>query len=156
MKIETVHCCILQAGDVGLMISGPSGSGKTSLMFGLHERLCQDHISCKIIADDYALLSADGGKLLAKAPDAIAGKAEVRGYGVVPIQTSSEAVSIDLNIVLLPDEDIERMPSRKFSEIMGFEIVRLEVPQRHEQGAARIIFAWLRDNTDMALPLPGA
>lgn len=126
----------------GILIEGPSGSGKSSLALGLLERAEMKSISASLICDDQALLEVQAGQLIAKAPSAIAGKIEVRGFGVidVPYNKSSE---VTLIARLVPDLQLERMPEPKTNKMLGVPLPQIEVPTNHEEQAKRIIFAWL-------------
>ncbi len=79
---ETVHASAVLVGEHGVLIRGASGSGKSSLVLGLIDR---DPSSTRLIADDRVHLDADRGRLVAAAPDTIAGKLEVRGQGIVEV-----------------------------------------------------------------------
>jgi serine kinase of HPr protein (carbohydrate metabolism regulator) len=61
----------------GVLIVGPSGSGKSSLALRLLDR------GAALITDDYAYLRVSQEVVIARAPEAIAGKIEVRGIGIV-------------------------------------------------------------------------
>lgn len=72
-----IHATVVAIGGRGVLIRGPSGSGKSDLALRLLDR------GAELVADDYALVWEEDGKLLARAPGTIFGKIEVRGVGVV-------------------------------------------------------------------------
>ena len=156
MSRVTHHCCVIAVDGFGILVEGPSGSGKTSLMFGLHERLSQMGISVKLVSDDRACIEVRSDQVIARAPETIRGKAEIRGYGIIPINCSTKPVAIGLIVRLVEDQEIQRMRDPRTINFHSCPIELLEVPTRHEEGATRIILAWLRDNTDIALHCPGS
>ena len=72
-----MHASCVAIGGRAVLISGPSGSGKSDLALRLLDR------GAVLVSDDYTMLEARGGALLATAPAAIAGRMEVRGVGIV-------------------------------------------------------------------------
>ena len=103
------HASSIAIGDRGILIEGPSGAGKSSLMFGLVERARLRGQSAAIISDDQTLVTPERNGLWLSAPEEIAGKAELRGFGIVEIETVPGARAC-LLATLEPDEKIERMP----------------------------------------------
>ncbi len=156
MSSVTRHCCVVAVCNFGILIEGKSGSGKTSLMFGLQEYLSGVGISATVVSDDYTNLESASGVILANTPDTISGKAEIRGFGVVPVAYSEHPVPIGLVVQLVEGDQVPRMRECETTEILGQPLEVLKVPVRHEEGALRIVLAWLRDNTDIALPLAGS
>jgi serine kinase of HPr protein (carbohydrate metabolism regulator) len=59
------------------------------------------------VSDDGTLAEARDGRIFASAPDAIAGRIEIRGLGIVRLPAIAQ-VPVILCIVL--DEAVERMP----------------------------------------------
>lgn len=64
----------------------------------------------QLVSDDYTVIRRVGQSLLARAPDAIAGKIEIRGVGLIDL-----AAAIDIPVCLLADLDrpVERLPEGK-------------------------------------------
>ena len=81
----THHCCIIEINNQGIMIEGKAGSGKTSLAFGLLERAEQLGLKAFWIADDQAHLETNDGCLVARVPETLAGKVELRGFGILQV-----------------------------------------------------------------------
>jgi len=136
------HCSVISIHGHGVLIEGTSGAGKTSLALGLLERAKAQMLDARFVADDQALLDTQSGILLASVPDVIAGKVEIRGYGIAQIE-HQPSTQIDVIVRLVPDEEIERMPRSETVLIHGVEIPLLLVPTRHEAQAARIVLTWL-------------
>ncbi len=101
LSSETLHAsCIVKAGRA-VLISGRSGSGKSDLALRLIDR------GASLVSDDYTIVRRVNGRLLASAPANIAGKIEVRGIGIVEIETETDVpvcLAVDLN------RDVQRMP----------------------------------------------
>ena len=140
--MSNFHCTVVSINGNGILIEGPSGSGKSSLALGLLERAEAKSISSSLVCDDQALLEARDGRLIAKAPSTIAGKIEVRGFGIVDLPFIK---SVEVNLVarLVSELDLERMPKPKTETKLEITIPRIDVPAKHEEQAKRIIFAWL-------------
>ncbi len=73
----------------GVLIIGASGAGKSALGLQLVE-------SCpwrraRLVGDDVVILKAQGGAALMRAPEAISGLIELRGFGPAPIAARREA-----------------------------------------------------------------
>ena len=137
-----MHACAIVIGGKGILITGPSGSGKTSLAFGLMERCQRENLEAAFIADDQVLVHRDENLLVIEAPSAIAGKAELHGFGIIDVQYQSKA-TIHLIVRLVDAELIERYPEPSFEEIEQVSLPRIDVPRQHEQNAARIVMAAL-------------
>ncbi|GLK57053.1 hypothetical protein JOD31_003086 [Methylopila capsulata] len=83
MSAPTVHASVVVIDEAGVLIRGASGAGKTTLALALVREAARDGRFARLVADDRARLTAVNGRLVAEAPEAIAGLAEVRGLGVV-------------------------------------------------------------------------
>lgn len=141
------HATVVELNGKGVMIEGASGSGKTSLALGLMETFQRDNGSAVLISDDQVILETIGHEkpfLVAHRPQPIAGKIEIRGYGIVNIN-SKERTSIDLIAKLVNDEEIERYPNTQSCMVDAVEIAMIKVPIRHETQSIRIISAKLNE-----------
>lgn len=138
------HCSVVQIDGAGVMIEGASGSGKTSLALGLIDTARARGLAASLVSDDQALLSVAGERLVASAPAAIAGLAELRGYGIARVE-HVDCCEIDVVGRLDADEGLPRMAEPGRTTIKGVELPLLHLPGRHEQQAARIVLAWLAD-----------
>jgi serine kinase of HPr protein (carbohydrate metabolism regulator) len=136
------HCTVLQIDGKGILIDGPPGSGKTSLALGLLEHAERRRLNGAMICDDQAILFATEGRLVATAPPAIAGKVEIRGFGIAGIH-HRPACEIALLVRIVADEFVERMPYDTTERLLDVMLPHLKVPARHENQGVRIIAAWL-------------
>ena len=90
-----------------MLITGPSGSGKSDLTLRLLDR------GFTLVSDDQTIVKKDGDKLVASAPPNIAGKLEIRGIGIVEMETVTNMpvallVELTSDIQRLPDDSRER------------------------------------------------
>ncbi|TVR09831.1 MAG: serine kinase [Salinarimonadaceae bacterium] len=110
MSGETsVHGVALVLGEAGVLIRGPAGSGKTSLALDLIARTGADGGFARLVADDRVILRERGGRLLARPHPEIAGRAEIRGVGIVEAPYLPEArlrlvVDLDPRAPRAPDD----------------------------------------------------
>jgi serine kinase of HPr protein (carbohydrate metabolism regulator) len=107
ISAETVHASTVATEGRAVVILGPSGSGKSDLALRLLDR------GFTLVSDDQTLVKKDGERLMASAPPNIAGKLEIRGIGIVDMETISDIpiallVELTSEIQRLPDENRER------------------------------------------------
>jgi len=126
---ETVHGTAVLVGSKGVLIRGESGSGKSLLALALIER------GGKLIADDRLTLSAVNGRLVATPPAPIAGKIELRGYGLVAVPHERGCV-VHLIADIVGEEGLERMPEphQLSATLLGIALPRQPVPEAPDRG----------------------
>jgi HPr kinase/phosphorylase len=115
-------------GSRAALIRGPAGSGKSRLAWGLIDAAAAGLIRfSRLVADDRVELTASHGRLLVRAPAALAGMIEVRGLGVRRLPY--EAVAVAGLVIDLAAADSERIPapSTQTAEINGIRLPRLPV-----------------------------
>jgi serine kinase of HPr protein (carbohydrate metabolism regulator) len=121
----TVHTSTVAIGGHAVLIEGPSGAGKSDLALRLIDR------GAVLVSDDYTVLTASGGLLLASAPATIAGQMEVRGVGVVRVP-HVESVPVALLISL--GGRVERLPETESRWFEGVAIPAIALDP-HEASA---------------------
>lgn len=127
--MTVVHATALAFGEAGLLVRGPAGAGKSTLALALLARAAQGGFA-RLVADDRVILSAAGGRLVARAPPAIAGLFEAYGVGILPAVTLP-AVRLTLVIDLVPAGDVPRLPDPADSVVLhGVAVPRLVLPAR--------------------------
>src|SRR5262245_25455010 len=105
----SVHACAVLVGARAILIRGPAGSGKSRLALALIHAAETGRLPfARLIADDRVRLEARNGRLLAWAPDTIAGLIEVRGLGIRRV--AYEPMAVVGLMVDLAAPDSERLP----------------------------------------------
>jgi serine kinase of HPr protein (carbohydrate metabolism regulator) len=104
LSSETLHVSSVAIGGRAVLIGGRSGAGKSDLALRLIDR------GAILVSDDYTFVRRDKGRAMASAPQRIAGKIEVRGVGIIELETIGDvpvALFVDLSgePVRLPDAE---------------------------------------------------
>lgn len=115
-----IHATAVFYQGSGVLIRGPSGSGKSDLAI----RLIED--GANLIADDYVRIDTDVDKILLSAPKNIAGLIEVRGIGVINMESIKD-VPLRVIFDLKPTSSINRMPENLNEIIEGISIPVVEI-----------------------------
>jgi serine kinase of HPr protein (carbohydrate metabolism regulator) len=138
---DIVHATCIAVGGRGVLIAGRSGRGKSDLALRLIDRGAQ------LVSDDYTEVSPRGGRLIARAPPAIAGKIEVRGVGIVELAALDEAC-----LCFLTDLDMatERLPEPQVTTIAGLPLPSIGLSALEASAAIKLERALLA----FGLPLP--
>jgi serine kinase of HPr protein (carbohydrate metabolism regulator) len=103
-----VHGTCVALGESAAILVGASGSGKSDLalrfVLGTPAEL-----EPALISDDQIRVTVSDGRLIASAPETIAGRIEVRGIGIVPLVARTSA-EVKLIIRLVEPDAVPRMP----------------------------------------------
>jgi serine kinase of HPr protein (carbohydrate metabolism regulator) len=110
---ETVHASCVSIGGRAVLIAGKSGSGKSDLAMRLIDR------GAALVSDDYTMVVAIAGRLVASPPPTIAGRMEMRGVGLVDLRFE-EGVTVCLLVDL--DRPPERLPEGAETDVAGVEL----------------------------------
>lgn len=113
--MDTVHGTAVEIEGAGILLRGPSGSGKSDLALRLIDG------GATLVADDRVVLMRRGDRVLAAAPDTIAGKLEVRGLGIVKLPSAGPA-PLHLVVEMAPRQAIERLPKAAETVLLGVAI----------------------------------
>ena len=113
MSGERIHATCVAIAGRAILIAGASGRGKSDLALRLIDR------GAALVSDDYTLVNVAEGRLLASAPERIAGKIEVRGLGIVEYPALR-----DVPVCLIADLDapVDRLPDPMFRRLCGLDI----------------------------------
>lgn len=115
LSSETLHASCIALGGRAVLIAGRSGTGKSDLALRLIDR------GATLISDDYTIVRRVEGRLLARAPANIEGRIEVRGLGILPLETVSD-VEVALYI------DLDRRPERMRQEEEQVTVAGVRLP----------------------------
>ena len=133
LSAESVHATSVALDGRAVLISGPSGSGKSDLALRLMDR------GFKLVSDDQTLVRREGERLIASAPPTIAGKIEVRGIGIIQVESVS-----DVPVALLVEltSDIQRLPDdRPERPILGLAIPIVSIDAMTASAAPKVALA---------------
>jgi serine kinase of HPr protein (carbohydrate metabolism regulator) len=108
LSSENLHASTVASDGRAVLISGPSGSGKSDLALRLLDR------GFTLVSDDRTIIRKEGERLIASAPETIKGKLEVRGVGIVDVETVADVpialvVELTCDIQRMPDDSRERL-----------------------------------------------
>jgi serine kinase of HPr protein (carbohydrate metabolism regulator) len=110
---EPLHASCVAIGGRAVLLAGGSGCGKSDLALRLIDR------GARMVSDDYTLLRAEDGRLIASAPATIAGRLEVRGVGIVGLAALNAApVCLFADLERVP----ERLPERATITLAGLDV----------------------------------
>jgi len=123
------HATLVILQNKGVLIRGASGSGKSSLALALLDHATSRGWFARLVADDQVYLRAAHNRLLAQAPQAIAGLIELPPLGPVPIGHEARAV-VDWVVDLVASETVPRMSEPAKIWIDGVALPHLLLPQR--------------------------
>jgi len=130
---EHVHASTVAIDGRAVLITGPSGSGKSDVALRLIDR------GFILVSDDQTIVRRDGERLVASAPARIAGKLEVRGIGIVELETAS-----DVPVALLVEltSEIERLPEdNRTSAMLGVSLPLVSIDAQAASAPAKVALA---------------
>lgn len=102
-----VHGTCVALGDRAVLLRGAPGSGKSDLALRFISHYAAQ--GAVLVSDDQVQLLRTGDCLVAEAPQAIVGKLEVRGVGIVGAAHAVRAM-LSLAVDMKTPNEIDRMP----------------------------------------------
>jgi serine kinase of HPr protein (carbohydrate metabolism regulator) len=133
LSSETVHASTVALEGRAVLISGPSGSGKSDLALRLLER------GFTLVSDDQTIVRRDGDRLIASCPPTIKGKLEIRGIGIVDMESVND-VPIGLYVELT--SEITRLPDdRRERPVLGVQLPLVSVDALTASAASKVSLA---------------
>ena len=132
--MERVYGTCIAINGKAVLFRGPSGSGKSDLALRIVEA------GGRLISDDQTILVRENDWLVASCPDPISGQIEVRGVGIVPVETIRRA-PLSLVLDLVPGEQVERFPELRFCHYLGVDIPLLNIAPFEISAAAKVRIA---------------
>jgi serine kinase of HPr protein (carbohydrate metabolism regulator) len=133
LSAETVHASTVASDGRAVLITGPSGSGKSDLALRLLDR------GFTLVSDDQTIVRKDGDRLLAAPPPTIAGKLEIRGLGIVEVETASD---VPVALIVELTSDIQRVPDdSRERPILGVPIPFVTIDALTASAPAKVALA---------------
>ena len=129
-----VHATAIAIEGDGVLLRGPPGAGKSDLALRLIEG------GAHLLADDQALLQRVGNHVIVRAPAAIAGLIEVRGVGILQVDSLEEA-PLALVVDLVPLAQVERIPDNRFEIVLGLSVPLIALAPFEVSAAAKLRLA---------------
>nr|WP_294168646.1 HPr kinase/phosphatase C-terminal domain-containing protein [uncultured Sphingomonas sp.] len=133
LSSETLHASCVAADGKAVLICGPSGAGKSDLALRLIDR------GFTLVADDQTLVRKSGDRLFASAPAAIAGKLEIRGIGIVDMETVGD---VPISLVVELTSDIQRLPDdSRERAVLGIAVPLISVDAATASAPSKVALA---------------
>ena len=133
LSSETHHASTVAADGRAVLITGPSASGKSDLALRLLDR------GFTLVSDDQTIVRREGNRLIASAPPTIAGKLEIRGVGIVEMDTVKD---VPVALVVQLTSEIERLPDeRRERPVLGVKLPLVSVDALTASAASKVALA---------------
>lgn len=126
-----VHGTCVDLGGSGVLLRGPSGSGKSDLALRLIDG------GARLVADDQVEITRDGDVLMARAPEALKGRMEIRGIGIVPADVTDEA-RLGFVVDLVAPDLVERMREPRTVSLLGIALPAIDLAPFEASAPAKL------------------
>ncbi len=129
----SIHASTVAIDGRAILITGPSGSGKSDLALRLIDR------GFALVSDDQTLIRRDGDRLFASAPDSIAGKLEIRGIGIVEMETAND---VPVALIVELTGEFPRLPDAgRELQVLGVPVPLVTIDSRTASAPAKVVVA---------------
>lgn len=116
-EARVMHASCVALQGCAVLILGASGSGKSSLALELMSR------GAALVADDRVILTREGSRLIARAPETLSGMIEARGVGLLG---AAPAGPQPVHLVVDLDQTEEnRLPPHRSTNLLGLSLTLL-------------------------------
>ena len=133
LSSETIHASTVAQDGRAVLIMGPSGSGKSDLALRLLDR------GFVLVSDDQTIVRREDSRLVATAPPNIAGKLEIRGIGIVEMESATD---VPVALVVQLTREIERLPDeRRERPVLGVNLPLVSVDALTASAASKVALA---------------
>ncbi len=140
---ERLHATAIAVGKRAVIIRGPSGSGKSDLALRCLALPASPLVSspAQLVADDQVILTLDGQGLHVTAPQALLGRLEVRGLGILTLDPEQNDRAV-LIVDLVEKSKIDRYPDPwPTVEILGLQLPLLRISALESSAALKLLTA---------------
>ncbi len=140
-----LHATCVSISGTGLLIRGAPGTGKSDLALRLID------MGAELVSDDYCEIEIENGQLMAAAPATIAGKLEIRGFGIVKLP-HLQKVAIGLIVDLHKGSEIDRLPETTTTVIenMALPLLKLDPFTASAAHKVRMVISTLAAGTRLS------
>lgn len=146
-EMVQIHATAIALDDRAALILGPSGSGKSDLALRcILQGAWIDGRHClgQLVADDQVIVEETVRGLIARPPDAIAGRIEVRGVGIMEVPHAATARLV-LAVELAEPVAIARLPDpQPAMSLLGAEIPLVRVAPFETSTHLKVLLALAR------------
>ena len=133
LSSETIHASCVAADGKAVLICGPSGAGKSDLALRLIDR------GFTLVSDDQTIVRKAGERLIATAPPTIAGKLEIRGIGIVDMETQTD---VPVGLIVELTSDLQRLPDdSRQRTILGLPVPLISVDAMTASAPSKVALA---------------
>ena len=141
--VERLHATAVAVGKRAVLIRGASGSGKSNLALRCLALPATElwPARARLVADDQVIVTREGASLIARPPDELAGKLEIRGLGIVEVSYESNA-KVVLIADLIDGGDVERYPNPwPRAALLGLSVPILRIWAFESAAAEKVLAA---------------
>ena len=130
----------------GVIIRGPTGSGKSALALRALTTPMKlpgepNDVTFDFVSDDQTEIRRSGGRLIARAPEAIRGLIEVRGIGIVTWPALADvAICLVVDISATPTERLP-MPDDQTCRLLDVAVPRIDILGSEASALAKLAVA---------------
>jgi HPr kinase/phosphorylase len=129
--MSVIHATCVAIDRAGVLLRGDPGAGKSDLALRLIDE------GAVLVADDYCQIGVENGVLIAETPPQIAGKIEVRGYGIVTMPFLSRT-AVRLVVDLTASATIPRLPESTTAKLMDVTVAQAFIDPVSASASARV------------------
>lgn len=116
----------------GVLIVGPSGIGKSDMALRAMQAGCQ------LVSDDYSCVWMSGGHIYAAPPEAIDGKMEIRGLGIMSDLPRRPVTRVTL-VALAQIDPVDRLPEAEVTPILGVSVATIRLNPREASSVPKLL-----------------
>ena len=142
-RTENLHATAIAVAGRGVLLRGASGAGKSDLalrcLAAPNSLLTSGPV--ELVSDDQVVLVRRGAGIEVLAPDAIRGKLEVRGIGIISVGVA-KAAQLVLVADLVPAGGYERLPDpERRVTYLGLSLPVVEIAPFEGSAALKLLLA---------------